>query len=289
MNIEQLIMNPKIILAVIAMIIFALIMLFIKKLKNKLSVKWVVISFLITFIVNLLLSFWGLDLFQENAGLLRFSYFASSILLGYLVLFLHSKGRFEELKWNQYTIFAITSFNLIVGYVTFSFFYNLLNSSLFGFWAGVHIIGIFIPFAFRHGYLSYISVPTKIYKVWYLDTNRPEPDFDKINVNKILLLAIEFIKNVNSSEFTNMRVKAPVDMLFCDWFQSFLLNYNEKYFESPIQFQYLDGTSMGWIFYYKNGFFSGKKFIDPDLTIRQNGLTEQFTIIAERVKLTYQY
>jgi hypothetical protein len=202
---------------------------------------------------------------------------------------LHSKGKFEELKWNNYTIFSIASFNCIVGYATFTFFYNLLNGSSFGFWAGLHAVGIFIPLAFRQGYLSYVGIPTKVFKVWYLDTNRPEPDFDKINVNKILLLAIEFIKNVNSSEFTNMRVKAPVDMLFCDWFQSFLLNYNEKYFESPIQFQYLDGTSMGWIFYYKTGFFSGKKFIDPDLTIRQNGLSEQYTIIAERVKLTYQY
>jgi hypothetical protein len=76
-------------------------------------------------------------------------------------------------------------------------------------------------------------------------------------------------------------------MNFGDWYQSFILNYNEKFTDNMIQFKFLDGSSMGWVFFTKPTFFSGRRFIDPNKSITQNKLNEKVTIVASRVKINY--
>ena len=270
------------------MIVFALAMVLLKKMKKKLASKWILISLIVAFILNGIIGIWGVDLFYEHFNYLQLSLIAVNTLMGYVLLVFNRKRYFDELNWKTFTVPLISLIAGLVSFAAFSLVFNLLNNSYFGFYAGIHVLFIFLPYLIQQCYFAYSGIPEKIYKVWYLDANRKEPDFDKINVNRILLLAIEFIKHVNDSNSTNMRVKAPIGMLFGDWFQSFILNYNEKYYDNPIQYQYLDSTSMGWVFYYKKGVLRRKKYIDPDLTINQNQLSEQYTIIAERVKLTYQ-
>jgi len=76
-------------------------------------------------------------------------------------------------------------------------------------------------------------------------------------------------------------------MKFADWFQSFVLSYNEKYPESEIQYRYLDGTYMGWVFFIKPKFLGRKRYIEPNKSFRKNGIMEKHTIVAERTKLTF--
>ena len=141
----------------------------------------------------------------------------------------------------------------------------------------------FITLAFDH----FILIPASIYKVWYLNEEREEPDFDKINVRDVYLLSLDLLKNVNDKGVSNIKVKAPLEMNFGDWYQSFILNYNEKFTDNMIQFKFLDGSSMGWVFYTKPTFFSGRRFIDPNKSITQNNLNEKVIIVASRVKINY--
>jgi hypothetical protein len=149
------------------------------------------------------------------------------------------------------------------------------------------VLMIAVPYFFMLSFGLLLKIPQAIYKVWYLNPDREEPDFDRININRIYLLELELFKNVNKNDVTNLKLKAPLEMKFGDWYQSIILNYNQRFEEDPIQYTYLDNSSMGWIFHTKPGFFSSRKYIDPDLTIEQNHLHEKHTIIAKRVHITY--
>lgn len=287
MNFEQYLSNPNAIIGIVSFILLGILYTYLKSLKKKLSTKWVIISLILVILTNGICGLWGLNLFLENYSLMQISVVGVNLLLGALIVFWGVKGRFNELNWKQFTTPIILFLCEIFGFITLAVIFNLLNKSNFGYILATQSLYIFLPYFIFITYSAFVSIPGKIYKVWYLDSSKEEPDFDRINVNRIHLLSIEFIKHVNDSESTDMRVKAPHEMKFGDWFQSFILNYNEKFSESPIQYQYLDKTSMGWIFYENRGFFSGKRYIDPDLTIIKNGLSEKHPIVAERVKIFY--
>ena len=74
-------------------------------------------------------------------------------------------------------------------------------------------------------------------------------------------------------------------MNFSDWFVSFIANYNMKFEDSPIQYSNYEGEPHGWIFYTKGNFFTGKKYIDPDITIKDNKLKENIAVVAKRVEV----
>jgi hypothetical protein len=72
-------------------------------------------------------------------------------------------------------------------------------------------------------------------------------------------------------------------MNFGLWFQKFIDDYNLKFPDSPIQYQTANSDSYRWIFYIKPSFFKQRNFIDPDMDIEQNGITETYAIYAKRV------
>ncbi len=72
-------------------------------------------------------------------------------------------------------------------------------------------------------------------------------------------------------------------MNFGVWFQKFIDDYNLKFPNSPVQYKLSSGESYRWIFYIKPSFFKQRMFIDPDLDIEQNQITEKYAIYAKRV------
>ena len=240
---------------------------------------------------TLVLTCGGFYGFSENV----FNGFSFFMLLGFiclalgaLITFMFRKDYFEITKYKL--LIEILVVLLITSFSYFSF------SLLFDFASGLDLGGIYaksvfffvIPYFFMLTLDNFLRIPTPIYKVWYVNEFAEEPDFDKVNIRNIYLLSIDLMKDVNQNKTTNIRVKAPFEMKFGDWFQSFLVNYNEKYAESPIQYKFLDGTSMGWVFYTKPSLFKGKKFIDANKSILHNKLNEKVTIVATRVKINYQ-
>jgi len=113
-----------------------------------------------------------------------------------------------------------------------------------------------------------------------------EPDFDKIDLKTIYLLELEFSKSPSESSQKNYKAKAPVDMIFGEWYRSFINNYNYKFEEEPIQFLDQNKEPHGWMFFTKpQSFLQTKRFIDPDLSIKANKITEKTIIVAKRVEV----
>jgi hypothetical protein len=72
-------------------------------------------------------------------------------------------------------------------------------------------------------------------------------------------------------------------MVFGDWFYKFIEDYNLKFPKTPVKYMGEDFESFKWIFFIKTSFFKKNIFIDPDLDIINNGITEKMTIYAKRV------
>ena len=208
---------------------------------------------------------------------------ATGIILNKLFL----KNYFSSFNSKIISEISYSFFIISVSYFLFSFLFNYLSKTTLGFTYATSLLILIIPYFISLAFDHFIHIPASIYKVWYLNEEREEPDFDKINVRDVYLISLDLLKNVNDKGVSNIKVKAPLEMNFGDWYQSFILNYNEKFTDNMIQYKFLDGSSMGWVFYTKPSFFSGRRFIDPNKTITQNKLSEKVTIVASRVKINY--
>ena len=210
------------------------------------------------------------------------------LVFGALITFMFKKEYFEITKYKLMIEILVVLVITSLSYFGFSLVFDFTSGLDIG---GIYAKSVFffiIPYFFMLALDTFLRIPTSIYKVWYVNEFAEEPDFDKVNIRNIYLLSVDLMKDVNQNKTTNIRVKAPFEMKFGDWYQSFLVNYNDKYVESPIQYKFLDGTSMGWIFYTKPSLFKRKKFIDANKSVLKNKLNEKLTIVATRVKINYQ-
>jgi len=268
--------------------ISALVFTILNRANRVLKVKRVVLVFIG---LGLLLSLGGLfafstDIYEGFYFFITWQIFA--ILVGMLEIRLFKKSYFDKFTYPEASEITFIILVSAFGFLGFSILFNLLSDTNLGYMYATANITAIVPYFFNVSLQKLLSIPTEIYTVWYVNEDREEPDFDKINVRNVYLLSLDILKDVNQKALSNIKVKAPIEMKFGDWFQSFLLNYNEKFAENPIQFSFLDGSSMGWVFHTKSSFWRSKRFIDAGKTITQNRLNEKVSIVASRVKISYQ-
>jgi hypothetical protein len=208
-----------------------------------------------------------------------------SLVLGYLSCFLLKKNFYGELSHEQFSNAMFVVANACLGMIGFTLLFNHFQPSGIAIYYSLSIVTFVVPQFLVISFEAYANIPQEIYKVWYFPDEEKEIDFDKIDTTKIYMLEMEFSKSINDTRLVNSKAKAPLGMLFGDWFMSFIQNYNHKFDMEPIQ--YMDGSNMphGWIFYVKPSFFAAPKYIDPDLTITENKINESKVIIAKRVGL----
>ncbi|MCX6188063.1 MAG: TssN family type VI secretion system protein [Bacteroidetes bacterium] len=174
---------------------------------------------------------------------------------------------------------------LIFGLTLFVYLFLVFNNNNITWWFATCYLSFFIPYMIGLAFNKFAAIPPEIYKVWYHPTDYEDPDFERMDLNKMFLLDIEFSKNPSDSTISNFKAKAPLEMTFSDWFVSFIANYNMKFDESQIQYSNAEGEAHGWIFYTKGNFFTGKKYIDPDISIKANKLKENVAVVAKRVEV----
>ena len=206
------------------------------------------------------------------------------LLLGYLFYCLLQKDFFGEFKNPDLSKILLLFANVSFGYLGFTFLFEYLHKEGLAVYYGMSAFTFFIPYGFMFTFDLLASIPPEIHKVWYYPLNVEEPDFDKINLNNIYILELEFSKSPSDETQKNYKAKAPIDMLFGEWYRSFINNYNYKFEEDPIQFLDSNREPHGWIFFTKpQSFLQTKKYIDPDMSIKNNKLTEKTIIVAKRV------
>jgi len=203
---------------------------------------------------------------------------------GSIYYYLFSKKTFG--LFNKPIISEISLILICMGlsYILFALLFNYFAKYTLGFYYANSIITFLIPYLFMLTFDFMASIPPEIYKIWYYPLDAEEPDFDKLDLKNIYLINLEFSKSPDDLTKKNYMAKAPVQMLFGDWYRSFINNYNYKFEEEPILFLDENNQPHGWMFFTKpKSFLHSKRFIDPDLTIGANKINEKTIIVAKRV------
>lgn len=189
-------------------------------------------------------------------------------------------------KFNYKVLSSIILFFMILGLsaACFTFLYDWLSGNEMGYYYSSAFFAFVIPFLFYTTFDAIQNIPLPIHKVWYYPEYPAELDLDDLDLSRVKVVELEFLKNLGETSTTNFKAKAPEELRFGDWFSMFIQNYNQKYEDNPIVIKDKYEAPYGWVFYIKPGFFGSKKFVDYDLTVAQNELNEKMVIVCRRVE-----
>ncbi len=176
-----------------------------------------------------------------------------------------------------------TSLIGILGSIGFMIVYRLLNKNGLQFTMSASILLFIIPLVFYQAFRKAIAIPPKIMKEWFYPVNEEMDEPEESKMKNLLVISFEFQKQVNDSEVTNFRAKAPTDMEFGQLFYYFINDYNDRHPNSRISFVTSRGDPHGWIFYKKPNWYSViTNYINADKTIFNNHIKENDVIICTR-------
>jgi hypothetical protein len=97
-----------------------------------------------------------------------------------------------------------------------------------------------------------------------------------------LVIGFEIAKKTADSQKTFFRAKAPETIRLGELYYHFLNDYNEVQSESTIAFTDNTGQACEWWFRLKKKWWQSQRILDPDLSVRENGIQENAVIICER-------
>lgn len=266
------------IIAVVSLTILAVV----NKKNQFINNKKLVISILVASLVLAvpgLLGLLGLEFMPWGYIIAQLYYLAVGSLFVYLML-LHYPD--ELLGRKLFIIIALLIAGLI-GFFLFFTLFHLLSSIRIGVMAATSSFICMVPLLFWWAYVALLSIPAEIYKIWQYPLLPIVLDMQHLDFNRMLVLELEVYKQTEDPEPIKVKVKAPGNMLFGNWFYKFIEDYNLKFPESPVNYKNIDNESIKWIFFIKTSFFKQNLYIDPELNIIENGITEKVTIYAKRV------
>jgi len=205
------------------------------------------------------------------------------LTIGILFVWLAGIHYEQELLERKGFFFVCCLIACLLGVFLFKLGFDWLNDLKYGLWASSSVFVFLVPIVFWWAYIAFLNIPLEIYKVWQYPVYPVDISMEHLDFNRLLVLEVNLYKHTDDAEPLKVKAKAPRNMNFGLWFQKFIDDYNLKFPDSPIQYQNASKDTYKWIFYIKPSFFKQRLFIDPDLDIEQNNITESFAIFAKRV------
>lgn len=140
-----------------------------------------------------------------------------------------------------------------------------------------------LPPLVKLSYEFFRDIPGKYYKTWDFNPEREMPDFDMLDMSVVRIIQFSIKRHPRDNTPTSIRAKGLPGMKFSDFFHIFLVEYNEKNGEHPIILYDRNKNTFLWQFIKKNNLFS-TTYIDPDLTMEENGIEENTIITGYRIR-----
>ena len=178
---------------------------------------------------------------------------------------------------------VVSLFVVALGMYVFSLIYNHFHPIKNGLFIATCVLPLLLPLIFHWSYGAFLEIPPEIYKVWNYQPNSQELDLEGVDFNRLMVIEVEFSRQATDEDLLKVKAKAPAEVVYGDWFQKFISDYNTKFGGNPIAFTAPDHSSYSWIFYAKPTFFRKRRYIDPDLSIADNKIREDKIIVCKRV------
>ncbi len=228
----------------------------------------------------------GISYFEPDDVLMYYLWVqVFALLLGIIHVWQMGK-RFE---WrNQYSFYEkleMTLMILLVSYLLMGVVFWFLPLKSFTFIFPTSAFIFILPLLTMSTFDYMMAIPDEEYKLWYYPEKMEIPDMDKIDFANSYVLTFEVYKKDNERLPTIMKFKAPLaNISFGDLFFMYLYEYNEANRENPIEYWDSKQKRYPWLFYVKpKRWWNSKIMVDPSLTVRENKIKENCTIVPYRV------
>lgn len=169
----------------------------------------------------------------------------------------------------------------MIGY--FLVFYFLGHKSGYAFYFALSLWYIMVPTAVVRCFDLGLAIPAREYKEWHYPSKPIIADMDRIDLSNFAIITYVFSKKFDDKEMSNFQSKAPYDLKLGDLFYFFIQEWNYKYPQSNIEFADANKKTFGWLFYVQDKWYQPKRFLDPDITIRENKILVNQIIQTLRV------
>ena len=169
----------------------------------------------------------------------------------------------------------------MIGY--FILFYLLSHRSGYTMYFTLSLWYLIVPTAVVRCFDLALAVPDKEYKEWYYPSKPIVADMDRIDLSNFAIITYVFSKKHGDKEMSNFQSKAPYDIKLGDLFYFFIQEWNYKYPQANIEYTDANKNTFGWLFYVKDKWYQPKRFLDPDITIRENKILVNQIIQTLRV------
>lgn len=191
----------------------------------------------------------------------------------------------EDHRTQALFVHLLTGVILLLGSYLFSLLFNYFSTLQYGLWAATCVLPFYVPLLFVRAFEALVGIPNEIRKIWHYPRHAAEVVLDDVDPYRLMILAVELHKRPGSGEPpVKVKARTPSDLPFGVWFQKFIDDYNYKFPNEPIQTTNASEEEYGWLFYHvKPSLFSLRRYIDTDLSIARNKLTERDLIVAKRV------
>ncbi len=161
--------------------------------------------------------------------------------------------------------------------------YNNDFTYLFDFF--VTVLAFIFPTLIYILYNASISIPASIYDKWYYPLTKKYQTASINEFKNMVVLNLYFYKDDHETHLTKFKVKAPKNMNFGRLFYFFIIEYNEKHPGQTVKIVDKTKDPFGWCFFSKPKWYSTTKRIDSELTVENNRLQDNDSIMCQRIEV----
>jgi hypothetical protein len=146
-------------------------------------------------------------------------------------------------------------------------------------------LSFFIPILIYHTFDAAYNIPTAIFTTWSYPLNQQIDLPDENPSERLYVIGFEIAKKNTDIKRSYFRAKAPESMKLGDLYYFFINDYNELQSETPIEYATKDFDSYKWWFRRKPKWYQRQRILNPEITVRENGIRENTIIICERIEM----
>ena len=273
-----------IVLVVIAVCII-LTMVFSQKttdFKQKYRSKFYIYVFSFAFVYAIIALLGYNKLFQDNNQYESVIYQICSLIIGIVHCYAYRAyfEKFDSRKPGHEYLFTLLS--VCFASVPFMLIYTFLNGTGLVYLMLGHFIVFFIPTFLNDTFNRAMNIPPKVYVTWQFPENyKEDPGLSPEEHREMVVLSYVMDRTKNSSKYSVYRAKGPSRIDFGRLFYNFVLDYNDRHPEAPIETEDENGL-FDWVFFLQPKWYETTKYIDPKLTLHMNGIEENSVVFCMR-------
>lgn len=258
---------------------------FIKSEEKEVSVKVFVIYSLLTVLAFGLIGLTGLVNIESAPGFYRG---LQTVIFIFGVV--HALTLYRLNSWSAQESFlhefVFTLYITLLGALAFLLVFGHFNKQSYGLLFSSAFVFFLVPFLIAKCFDFMLMIPDEVYPLWYFPSGEVDLDIPEDVMDDESIIVVEFqmakAKDIDS-DIIKSRSKLPLKLELSRFFPIFLDQYNDRNPGTQIQFMDENKQPYGWNFYIKPKWYQSAIYINPNITIRENGVKENDIIIAERV------